>query len=337
MPTVADRVAQMVVKLSFELAVEPHFLPDSYGYRPGKSALDAIEVTRVRCWRQDWVLKFDIKGLFDNIDHTRLLRAVNKHTQSPWVRLYVERWLTAPLQLADGTLVERTQGTPQGGVVSPVLSNLFMHYAFDAWMKRDHPDVLWCRYADDGLIHCSTLSQALAIKAALVERLAACELELHPEKTQIVYCKDGSRKGSYENTRFDFLGYTFRARQVKNRKRNTLFMNFTPAVSAAALKEMRQTTRQWNLRNRTDLSLSQISRMYNPILQGWVQYYGRFYRSALYPMLRHFNMTLVAWAMRKYRRLKGHKTRAGRFLQRIAERQSGLFVHWQRGMVGAFA
>lgn len=336
-PTVADRVAQMVVKLSFEPTVEPHFLPDSYGYRPGKSALDAIEVTRVRCWRQDWVLKFDIKGLFDNIDHTLLLRAVNKHTQCSWVRLYLERWLTAPLQRADGTLVERTQGTPQGGVVSPVLSNLFMHYAFDAWMKREHPEVLWCRYADDGLIHCSTWSQALAIKAALVERLAACDLELHPAKTQIVYCKDGSRKGSHENTQFDFLGYTFRVRQVKNRKRNTVFMNFTPAVSAAALKEMRQTTRKWNFRNRTDLSLSQISRMYNPILRGWIQYYGRFYRSALYPMLRHFNMTLVAWAMRKYRRLKGHKTRAGQFLEGIAERQPGLFVHWQQGMVGAFA
>lgn len=221
--------------------------------------------------------------------------------------------------------------------MSPVLSNLFMHYAFDAWMKREHPGVLWCRYADDGLIHCSTLSQALAIKAALAERLAACGLELHPEKTQVVYCKDGSRKGSYENTQFDFLGYTFRGRQVKNRKRNTVFMNFTPAVSTAALKEMRQTTRKWNFRNRTDLSLSQISRMYNPILRGWIQYYGRFYRSALYPMLRHFNMTLVAWAMRKYRRLKGHKTRAGQFLEGIAKRQPGLFVHWQQGMVGAFA
>jgi len=336
-PTVADRVAQMVIKLSFEPEVEPHFLPDSYGYRPGKSALDAIGVTRERCWRQDWVVEFDVKGLFDNINHDLLYRAIHKHTQCSWVRLYLKRWLTAPLQLADGSLVERTCGTPQGGVVSPVLSNLFMHYTFDAWMQREHPGVKWCRYADDGLIHCASVAQAQAMKAALAARLAACGLELHPEKTKIVYCKDGSRKGSYENTQFDFLGYTFRARQVKNRKRNTLFMNFTPAVSAAALKEMRQTTRQWNFRNRSDWSLTQISRMYNPILRGWLQYYGRFYRSALYPMLRHFNMTLVAWAMRKYRRLKGHKTRAGQFLEGIAKRQPGLFIHWQQGMVGAFA
>ncbi len=336
-PTVADRVAQMVVKRAFEPTVEPYFLPDSYGYRPRKSALDAVGVTRERCWRYDWVLEFDIKGLFDAISHDLLMRAVNKHTECKWVRLYIERWLKAPLQLADGTLVERTQGTPQGGVVSPVLANLFMHYTFDAWMRRTYPGIPWCRYADDGLIHCSTESGAQAMKAALAARLAECGLALHPEKTKIVYCKDGSRKGRYPNTQFDFLGYTFRPRVVKNRKRNSLFVSFTPAVSATALKAMRQTTRKWNFRNRSDLSLLDISRMYNPILRGWLQYYGRFCPSALYPMLRHFNMTLVAWAMRKYRRLKGHKTRASLFIEGIVKRQPWLFVHWQRGMVGGFA
>lgn len=336
-PTVADRVAQMVVKRAFEPMVEPYFLPDSYGYRPGKSALDAIGVTRTRCWQYDWVLEFDIKGLFDTISHELLLRAVNKHTECKWIRLYIERWLKAPMQRADGTLEERTQGTPQGGVASPVLANLFMHYAVDAWMQRTYPGAPWCRYADDGLIHCSTEAQAQAIKAALAARLADCGLELHPEKTKIVYCKDGSRKGQYPQIKFDFLGYTFRPRVVKNRKRNSLFVSFTPAVSKTALNAMRQTTRQWNFRNRTDLSLEDFSRMYNPILRGWIEYYGRFYPSALYPMLRHFNQTLVAWAMRKYRRLKGHKTRASRFLEGIAKRQPWLFVHWQRGMVGAFA
>lgn len=336
-PTVADRVAQMVVKRTFEPTVEAIFLPGSYGYRPGKSALDAVGITRERCWRYDWVLEFDIKGLFDNIDHELLLRAVNKHTECKWVRLYIERWLKAPLQLADGTVVERTQGTPQGGVVSPVLANLFMHYAFDAWMQRNYQGVPWCRYADDGLIHCKTEAQAHALQAALAARLAECGLELHPAKTRIVYCKDGSRKGQYPNTQFEFLGYTFRARTVKNRKRDSLFVSFTPAVSAAALKAMRQRTRKWNFRNRTELSLADIGRMYNPILRGWLEYYGRFCPSALYPMLRHFNRTLVAWAMRKYRRLKGHKTRASLFIEGIAQRQPGLFVHWQRGMIGAFA
>jgi RNA-directed DNA polymerase len=336
-PTVADRVAQMVVKLTFEPAVEPIFLADSYGYRPGKSALDAVGVTRQRCWRYDWVLEFDIKGLFDNIDHALLLRAVHKHTACKWGRLYIERWLKAPMQLADGTLVPRTKGTPQGGVVSPVLSNLFLPYAFDVWMTRTFPGIPWCRYADDGLVHCKTEQEAHAIKVALAARLTECGLVLHPDKTQIVYCKDGSRKGRYPNTQFDFLGYTLRPRIVKNRKRNSVFVSFTPAVSSAALTAMRQTTRQRNFRNRTDLSLDDIARYHNPVLRGWLEYYGRYYPSAMYPVLRHFNQTLIAWAMRKYRRLKGHKVRAARFIEGIAKRQPHLFVHWQRGMVGAFA
>jgi RNA-directed DNA polymerase len=212
-----------------------------------------------------------------------------------------------------------------------------MHYAFDAWMGRQYPGVPWCRYADDGLIHCNTELQAQAMQRALATRLADCGLELHPEKTRIVYCKDGSRKGQYPTAQFDFLGYTFRPRVVKNRKRNSLFVSFTPAVSAAALKAMRQTTRMWNFRNRTDLSLRDISRKFNPILRGWLEYFGRFCPSALYPLLRHFNKTLVAWAMRKYRRLKGHKTRASLFIEGIVKRRPELFVHWRRGMVGAFA
>lgn len=336
-PTVADRVAQTVVKMTFEPIVEPLFRQDSYGYRPKKSALDAVGVTRERCWKQDWVLEFDIKGLFDNINHELLMRAVNKHTECKWVVLYIERWLKAPLQLADGTIVERQKGTPQGGVISPVLSNLFLHYVFDVWMGKSFPGVLWCRYADDGLVHCKTEQEAQAIKAKLTVRFAECGLEMHPTKTKIVYCKDGSRKGKYPNTKFDFLGYTFCRRPAKNRKRNKMFSNFSPAVSKSALNAMRAETRRRDIRNRTDLSLVEISQVYNPILRGWLQYYGRYYPSALYPLLRHFNLTLVAWAMRKYKRLKGHKTRAAIFLEKIVEREPQLFVHWKRGMTGAFA
>lgn len=336
-PTVADRVAQMVVKQVIEPMIEPSFLPDSYGYRRGKSALDAVGVTRERCWQFDWLLEFDIKGLFDHIDHTLLQRALKKHVKCEWALLYIERWLKAPLQLADGTRVERTRGTPQGGVISPVLANLFLHYAFDVWMKRTFPRLPWCRYADDGLVHCRTEQEAQTIKQALQARFEQCGLEMHPTKTKIVYCKDGSRKGTYPNTKFDFLGYTFRPRVVKNRKRNSLFVSFTPAVSAAAIKTMRQTTRKLNYRNRTELSLADISRLHNPVLRGWLEYYGRFSPSAMYPVLRHFNTTLVSWAMRKYRRLKDHKTRASLFIEGVAKRQPHLFVHWQRGMGGAFA
>ena len=336
-PTVADRVAQMVVKQVIEPAIEAKFLPDSYGYRPGRSALDAVGVTRERCWRYDWVLEFDIKGLFDNIDHALLRRALRKHVQCEWAMLYLGRWLTAPLQLADGTRVERTRGTPQGGVVSPMMANLFMHYAFDVWMTKTLPDTPWCRYADDGLVHCRTEQEAQAIKLALEARFLQCGLEMHPTKTKIVYCKDGQRKGQYPNTQFDFLGYTFRPRLVKNRKRNSMFVNFTPAVSNSALKSMRQATRKLNYRNRTNLNLADIARLHNPILRGWLEYYGRFYPSALYPVLRHFNRTLVAWAMKKFRGLKGHKIRASRFLKGLAAKCPYLFVHWQRGMAGDFA
>ncbi len=336
-PTVADRVAQMVVKQKIEPEIERCFLPDSYGYRPGKSALDAVGVTRERCWKYDWVLEFDIKGLFDNIDHSLLQRALKKHVECKWALLYIERWLTAPMQLVDGTRLERTRGTPQGGIVSPVLSNLFLHYAFDRWIKRMYPQLHWCRYADDGLVHCRTEQEAQQLKAALQARFEECGLEMHPTKTHIIYCKDGKRKGTYPNTKFDFLGYTFRAREVKNRKDNSRFVSFTPAVSAAAQKAMRQTTRSKGYRNRTELSLAGIARLHNPILRGWLEYYGKYCRSAMNTVWRHFNKTLVEWAMAKYRKLKDHKIRASQFIEDIAMRQPHLFVHWQQGITRAFA
>ena len=199
-----------------------------------------------------WVLEFDIRSLFDNIDDTLLLRAVRKHVKCEWALLYIERWLKAPMELEDGTLVQRTKGTPQGGVVSPVLANLFMDYTFDAWMARENPDLPWCRYADDGLVHCQTEAEALAIKAKLAARLAECHLEMHSEKTRIIYCKDGNRRGTYPNTKFDFLGYCFRARAARNRK-GQLFTSFGPQVSAISLKAMRQEIRGLNFRRRTQI------------------------------------------------------------------------------------
>ena len=335
-PTVADRVAQMVVKQVVERVLEPIFMPGSYGYRPGKSALDAIGVTRKRCWQYDWILEFDIRGLFDNIDHTLLLRAVRKHVKCKWAVLYIERWLKAPVELEDGTRVERTRGTPQGGVISPVLANLFMHYAFDAWMTREHPDLLWCRYADDGLVHCRTEAEAVAVKAKLAARLAECQLEMHPEKTKVVYCKDGRRRGKHPNTKFDFLGYCFRPRAAINRK-HKMFTGFGPQVSASSLKSMRQKIRELKLRKRTQIRLADIAREINPILQGWLNYYGRYNPAAMYPMWRYVNATLVAWAMRKYKRYAGRKIQAGRMIESIANKRPKLFVHWHQSGVGAFA
>jgi RNA-directed DNA polymerase len=335
-PTVSDRIAQMVVKQLIEPNLDSIFLPDSYGYRPGKSALEAVGVTRKRCWKYDWVLEFDIKGLFDNIDHELLLKAVQKHVTCKWALLYIERWLTAPME-QNGIRIERTRGTPQGGVISPILSNLFLHYTFDLWMNRTHPDLPWCRYADDGLVHCRTEQEAEAFKAELQARLTECRLELHPTKTRIVYCRDRRRKGTYPNVKFDFLGYEFRPRAVWGSQSGQLFCGFTPAVSPSALNTMRATIRDLDIRRGTQVSLADIARQINPLLKGWIEYYGRYTPSALYPMLRYVNQTLLAWAMRKYKRFKAHKLRASHFLQRLVRDQASLFVHWRIGMTGTFA
>jgi RNA-directed DNA polymerase len=331
-PTVTDRIAQMVAKMYFEPEVEPQFLKDSYGYRPGKSAIDAVGVTRQRCWQYDWLLEFDIKGLFDNISHDLLLRAVQKHTKAKWIILYIERWLKAPFQTGDGRIIERKSGTPQGGVISPVLSNLFLHYMFDKWMQRNRPQNPWARYADDGVAHCRSLAEAEELLKQLKERFAECGLELHPDKTRIVYCKDDDRREDYPETKFDFLGYTFRPRRSKNRN-GKLFINFTPAVSRKACKAMRQTIRGWKLQLKTGKSIEDISRMLNPVIQGWINYYGRFYKSELYSVLRHLNLALILWARRKYKRLSRHRRRAEHWLGRIARRDSRLFVHWKMGIV----
>ena len=257
-PTVSDRIAQAVVKGYLEPELEKHFHPDSYGYRPGKSALDAVGVARERCWRYAWVLDLDIKSYFDTISHELLLRAVRKHTDCPWVLLYIERWLKAPVQLEDGTLEPRERGTPQGSVISPLLSNLFLHYTFDRWMARNYPDIPFERFADDALCHCVSEAQAKILKEALEKRFAECGLQLHPEKTKVVYCKDDDRRGNSKNESFDFLGYSFRARRSKNRF-GKFFVNFSPAVSNAATKAIREEIRRWQLRCRSLLQVSTLS------------------------------------------------------------------------------
>jgi group II intron reverse transcriptase/maturase len=336
-PTVADRVAQTVVKQILEPNLESVFLPDSYGYRPGKSAIDAIGITRRRCWEYNWVLEFDIKGLFDNIDHELLMRAVKKHSDCKWAILYIERWLKAPMQMPDGTLQERTKGTPQGGVISPCLANLFLHYAFDVWMKQHYPDNKWCRYADDGLVHCRSEQEAQTIKNGLCARLAECKLEMHPLKTKIIYCKDDKRTQKYPTIQFDFLGYTFRPRSAQNKKSGKMFVGFTPGVSRRALKSMRLKIRQSNVRNRTDFEIDDISKILNPVLRGWKEYYGKYYPSAMVPVYAHANRTLAVWAMRKFKRFRNRRVPACRFIERIAKQRLKLFVHWEQGILEMFA
>src|SRR5580700_8418719 len=271
-PTVADRIAQEVVRRYLEPILEPVFHADSYGYRPGKSAVDAVRTARERCWRHDWVLDLDIKGFFDSIDWGLLLKAIRHHTDCPWALLYIERWLKAPAQMEDGSVAPRTAGTPQGGVISPLLANLFLHFAFE-------------RYADDAICHCKSAEEARALWSAIADRFAACKLVLHRQKTKIVYCKDVNRRGDFPDIHFDFLGFQFRARKIMWVKpgRRIFAHSFQPAASPKALTRISCEIRGWALHHRSDKSLNELAQMYNPCIRGWITYYSHFYKTQLRP------------------------------------------------------
>jgi RNA-directed DNA polymerase len=326
-PNTADRIAQTAAAMVLEEKLEPIFHHDSSGYRPGRSAHDALAVTRKRCWKQDWVLDLDVRAFFDSVPHDLLLKAVAHHTQERWVLLYIERWLTAPMQMTDGTLVAREKGTPQGSPISPLLANLFMHYAFDKWMDREFPGCPWERYADDAVIHCNTEAQARKLWAALAERLGSLGLELHPDKTKVVYCKDARRRGNSEHTSFDFLGYTFRARRVVNRH-GKLFVGFAPAMSTKAKTAVGKKMRDWHLNRRSGTDLAGLARKINAQVRGWINYYGAFYRSELYFLARRIDQHLVRWAMRKFKRFRRKPLSAWDWLNAARQQDPSLFAHW---------
>jgi group II intron reverse transcriptase/maturase len=325
-PVVADRVAQTAVARLLEEKLEPIFHPDSYGYRPGRSAHDALAQTRRRCWKQNWVLDLDIQAFFDSVSHDLLRKAVAHHTDERWVLLYIGRWLTAPMQMPDGTLLAREKGTPQGSPISPLLANLFMHYAFDTWMVREFPGCPFERYADDIVAHCDSKDQARALQAAIAERLQTLGLRLHPEKTKIAFCKDANRAGEAEHTSFDFLGYTFRARLARGRR--GFFASFAPAISAKAKKAVGQKIRAWHLNRRSGTDPSGLAAEINPQVRGWIGYYGAFYRSELYSLAWRIDQHLLRWAMQKFKRLRGKIAKASAWLDTVRRWQPRLFAHW---------
>jgi group II intron reverse transcriptase/maturase len=326
-PTVADRIAQTVVALALEARTESIFHSDSYGYRPRRSALDAVAACRARCQKKNWVIDLDVQAFFDSVDHDLMVKAVAANTDRAWVLLYVRRWLTAPLQHSDGALVARDRGTPQGSAVSPVLANLFMHYAFDTFLVREFPEVEFERYADDAVVHCVTERQARRVLAVLATRMEQVGLRLHPGKTRIVYCKDDNRPGAFEHTSFTFLGYEFCPRSARGR-RGEMFTAFTPAISRKALTAASRQVRRWRIHTRTGHDLSDLAERINPIVRGWMNYYGRFHRSKLHPLLKRINGYLVRWARKKYRRLASFK-RVKRWWDDLIGRHRGLFAHWQ--------
>ena len=326
-PCVGDRVAQTVVAAHLEKRVEPVFHPDSYGYRPGKSALDAVGKCRQRCWKKDWVIDLDVQKFFDSVRWDLIVKAVEAHTDAPWVMLYVKRWLRAPVQQADGTLLERTRGTPQGSSVSPVLANLFLHYAFDTWMVREFPAVEFERYADDAVVHCRTERQARQVLAAVQERMGEVGLALHPTKTRIVYCQDANRRQQHGVTQFTFLGYTFRSRIARARNGRT-FMSFLPAISKEALKKISGVVRSWRLHHRIGSTFAQLAKAINPIVNGWMRYYGAFYPTALHPLLTRINSYLMRWIRCKYRRLQSVR-KALRAYDGAVRAYPTMFHHWR--------
>ncbi len=324
-----------VAALALEARTESIFHEDSYGYRPRRGALDAVAKCRLRCQKKNWVLDLDVQKFFDSVDHNLMVKAVEANTthEQRWVVLYVKRWLKAPLALPDGTIQARDRGTPQGSAVSPVLANLFMHYAFDTWLEQEFPAVEFERYADDAVVHCVTERQALQVRDALAARMGQVGLRLHPDKTKIVYCKDENRRGDYQHTSFTFLGYQFRARSVRSSKSGVMFTAFTPAISPEALAKISGEVRSWRIHTHTRHSLQDLADRINPVVRGWMTYYGRFTPAALYRLLKRINGYLVRWARKKYRRLAPFK-RVKRWWDGLLARNRPMFAHWR--WTGAF-
>jgi RNA-directed DNA polymerase len=326
-PTIADRIAQTVVAERLGPRMEEIFHADSYGYRPGRSAIDAVRTCRRRCWEHDWVIDLDVAKFFDTCPHDLILKAVEANTDQKWILLYVKRWLVAPLQHPDGTLQVRDRGTPQGSAVSPCLANLFLHYAFDAWMARTWPSVRFERYVDDAVVHCASQRQALVVQASIAARMAEVGLELHPTKTKVVYCRDSNRRGGHDNISFDFLGYTFRARAAVNKRTNTEFSSFAPAISRDKLVDKGREVRSWRIHRHVNDDLADLAERINPIVRGWMTYWGHFHRAHMYGLLQRINAYLMRWARKKYRRLRSRK-RLQVWWADLVARAPNLFAHW---------
>ena len=337
-PTISDRVGQMVVKMFIEPRLEEVFSPNSYGYRPNKNAHQALARVRENCWKQDWVIDLDIKGFFDNIDHNKLMLAVEKHVPENWVRLYIKRWLEAPVFTVSGETIEKQgKGTPQGGVISPLLANLFLHYAFDKWLENTDKRVAFSRYADDVIIHCKSKVHAEQILQLVHQRMATVGLELHPEKTKIVYCRDHRRKGNYPQVKFDFLGYSFQPRTAFSKKLGKLFLGYDCAISIGSRKRIADKLEELNVNKLSFKSIVGVAHYLNPMIRGWVHYYGKFRMYELTKVFRLLSRRLVWWARKRYKRYKTSIRKAYKWLASVRKQYPTLFYHWNFSVINVIA
>ncbi len=320
-PTIADRVAQMAIKDYLETRFEKIFSPHSYGYRPNKNAHQALAKVRENCWKYDWVIDLDIKGFFDNINHEKLMRAVQKHIPEKWVRMYIQRWLNMPVKKRNGELVEKQgKGTPQGGVISPMLANLYLHYTFDKWLEKLFPTVEYERYADDAVIHCSSKSHAEYVLKALQQRMQDCNLELHSQKTKLVYCRDYRRQEDYKTVKFDFLGYSFQPRTTKSKRTGKLFLGYDCAISISSRKRIADKLEELNIVKMSCKSIVGIAQKLNPYIRGWVNYYGKYRGYTLSKVFHLLRTRLVRWARKRYKRYRNNLNKAYKWLERVREK-----------------
>lgn len=337
-PTISDRVGQMVIKMFIEPRLEEEFSPNSYGYRPRKNAHQALSNVRENCWKQDWVIDLDIKGFFDNIDHNKLMLAVEKHIPENWVRLYIKRWLEAPVFTVSGdTIQKQRKGTPQGGVISPLLANLFLHYAFDKWIEKTDRRVQFSRYADDIIVHCKSKVHAEQMLQAIQQRMESVGLELHPQKTKIVYCRDYRRKEKYPTVKFDFLGYSFQPRKAFSKKLGKLFIGYDCAISISSRKRIADKLEALNVNKLSFKSIVGVAQFLNPMIRGWVHYYGKFKMFELTKVFRLLSMRLVWWARKRYKRYKTSIRKAYKWLASIRKQFPTLFYHWNFSQINVIA